>query len=57
MSRYSQRQRFAHTSLKSSVPADGQVVPDVRQISVEFGAAIRLMAFTLTDACWEYYPH
>ena len=47
---------FAHTSLKSSVPADGQVVPDVRQISVEFGAAIRLMAFTLTDASGNTIP-
>lgn len=47
---------FAHTSLKSSVPADGQVVPDVRQISVEFGASIRLMAFTLTDAAGNTIP-
>lgn len=47
---------FAHTSLKSSVPADGQTVPDVRQISVEFGASIRLMAFTLTDAAGNTIP-
>jgi methionine-rich copper-binding protein CopC/ketosteroid isomerase-like protein len=47
---------FAHTSLKSSVPADGQTVPEVRQISVEFGAAIRLMAFTLTDASGNTIP-
>jgi len=38
------------------VPADGQTVPEVRQISVEFGAAIRLMAFTLTDASGNTIP-
>jgi len=41
---------LAHTSLKTSVPADGQTVSAVPQISVEFGAPIRLMAFELTDS-------
>lgn len=40
----------AHTSLKTSVPADGQIVSAVPKISVEFGAPIRLMALELTNS-------
>lgn len=40
----------AHTSLKTSTPTDGQTVATVRQISVEFGAPLRLMALELTNS-------
>ncbi|WP_372627830.1 copper resistance protein CopC [Arsukibacterium sp.] len=41
---------WAHTSLKSSVPANGQTVAEVSQLSLEFGAPLRLMNVSLTDA-------
>jgi len=47
---------FAHTSLKTSVPANGQTVADVQHISVEFGAALQLMALVLKDATGNVIP-
>lgn len=41
---------WAHTSLKSSAPANGQTVADVSQLSLEFGAPLRLMSVSLIDA-------
>lgn len=43
-------QGWAHTSLKSSAPANGQTVAQVNQLSLEFGAPLRLMSVSLTDA-------
>lgn len=40
---------WAHTSLKSSAPANGQTVAKVSQLSLEFGAPLRLMSISLTD--------
>ncbi|WP_213997605.1 copper resistance protein CopC [Arsukibacterium sp.] len=41
---------WAHTSLTSSIPANGQAVAEVSQLSLEFGAPLRLMSISLTDA-------
>ncbi len=47
---------FAHTSLKTSVPANGQTVTEVQHISMEFGAALQLMALVLKDATGNVIP-
>ncbi len=40
----------AHTDLQSSVPADGQTIPQAKQLILTFGAPMRLMSVQLTDA-------
>lgn len=43
-------QGWAHTSLQTSAPADGQTVAQAKQLSLTFGAPMRLMSVKLTDA-------
>ena len=41
---------WGHSSLKSSAPANGQTIAEISQLSLEFGAPLRLMSVSLTDA-------
>lgn len=41
---------WAHTSLQSSVPANGQTVAEANQLMLEYGVPLRLMNIKLTDA-------
>ncbi len=45
-----------HTSLQSSIPADGQTLTTVSELKLQFGDTMRLMRLTLTDSSGQAFP-